>query len=419
MVHRTSWLSRLSSPLPSIASKSGVTNSTASKVYRWTVVGAGPAGIATVGKLLDNGIQRSDIAWIDPHFDVGLVGRKWRSVWSNTVVSTFTRFLKASPAFRYLPSNDFAINSMDPNSTCQLRHIADPLQKVTETLSGTVATILDSVRALDREEETRRPDSGIGSDWTMDLAGGTTLRSRNVVLAIGSKPRTMPSGKVPILPVEHALDIDILRTKVAATDTVAVFGSSHSAVMIVRDLLICGVKGVVNFYQSPLLYAVAKADGTFLHDNTGLKGKTAEWAKHNIDDPKRYPSNLQRFKSTPDMIARHLPSCSKVIYAIGFQQDDSVKVSGFPHPLPYDQKTGFIASGLYGVGIGFPERGPDAAGNMELKVGMWKFVDYLGRVVPKWIAESNAVDTAASTNGATARGTGRAKQESASINSRL
>ena len=44
--------------------------------YAWTVIGAGPAGIAAVGKLLDHGIAPEKIAWIDPAFAAGDLGAK-------------------------------------------------------------------------------------------------------------------------------------------------------------------------------------------------------------------------------------------------------------------------------------------------------------------------------------------------------
>ncbi|KAI8820365.1 pyridine nucleotide-disulfide oxidoreductase-domain-containing protein [Fimicolochytrium jonesii] len=345
--------------------------------YTWCVVGAGPAGIAAVGKLLDNGVNATDIAWVDPKFDVGLCGRKWRSVWSNTSVATFTRFLEASPAFGYDKcETQLALHQMDASETCQLGAMVEPLQCVTATLMRKVFCFHDFVVTVER--------SGATDDWLMELDSGSTLTSTNVILAIGSKPRTMSSGDVPILPVEHALCIETLCTKVKPTDNVAVFGSSHSAIMIVRDLLACGVSNVVNFYQSPLIYAVFYPDGTILHDNTGLKGKTAEWAKANLEHG-NLPTNIQRYQSTPQNIEKYLPTCTKVVYAIGFQQE-TISVKGIPNPIPYDNKTGIIAPGLYGVGIAFPELGTDAAGNMELKVGMWKFMDYLSRVVPKWVA---------------------------------
>ena len=42
------------------------------------VVGAGPAGVAAVGNLLER--QLGTIAWIDPTFEAGRVNRKYREV---------------------------------------------------------------------------------------------------------------------------------------------------------------------------------------------------------------------------------------------------------------------------------------------------------------------------------------------------
>ena len=58
--------------------------------YKWTVIGAGPAGIAAVGRLLDHDIAPTDIAWIDPEFIAGDIGGKWRAVQGNTRVACST-----------------------------------------------------------------------------------------------------------------------------------------------------------------------------------------------------------------------------------------------------------------------------------------------------------------------------------------
>lgn len=68
---------------------------------QWTIIGAGPAGIAFVGKLLDAGIQPSQITWIDPAFKVGDFGTLWRPVSSNTTVRLFLAFLNAAESFGY------------------------------------------------------------------------------------------------------------------------------------------------------------------------------------------------------------------------------------------------------------------------------------------------------------------------------
>ena len=46
--------------------------------YRAIVVGAGAAGIATVGNLLDNNV--SPILWLDDSFKGGRLNRKYRDV---------------------------------------------------------------------------------------------------------------------------------------------------------------------------------------------------------------------------------------------------------------------------------------------------------------------------------------------------
>lgn len=56
------------------------------KTFQWAIVGAGPAGIAAIGKLLDYGITPADILWLDPAFKVGDLGQLWQNVSSNTIV---------------------------------------------------------------------------------------------------------------------------------------------------------------------------------------------------------------------------------------------------------------------------------------------------------------------------------------------
>lgn len=46
------------------------------KTFQWLVIGAGPAGIAAVGKLIDHKIPGDQIGWLDPAFGVGDLGAK-------------------------------------------------------------------------------------------------------------------------------------------------------------------------------------------------------------------------------------------------------------------------------------------------------------------------------------------------------
>ena len=65
--------------------------------YQWLVLGAGPAGVAVVGNLLENGIEPSEIAWVDPFFQSGDFGRLWGEVSGNTKMCDFLNYLGVVP----------------------------------------------------------------------------------------------------------------------------------------------------------------------------------------------------------------------------------------------------------------------------------------------------------------------------------
>lgn len=72
-----------------------------SSSFLWAVIGAGPAGIAAIGQLLDKHIPPEKIVWIDPDFNVGDFGSKWSKVSSNTSVKLFNQFYQHCAAFNY------------------------------------------------------------------------------------------------------------------------------------------------------------------------------------------------------------------------------------------------------------------------------------------------------------------------------
>src|SRR5580704_17562457 len=103
--------------------------------YSWAVIGAGPAGIAAVGNLLDHGVAGSEILWIDPQFAVGDFGSRWKNIPSNTKVQLFQKFLHPSDAFSYAACDQsFELNHTADEETCLLDLMVKPLQWVTHQL---------------------------------------------------------------------------------------------------------------------------------------------------------------------------------------------------------------------------------------------------------------------------------------------
>lgn len=335
---------------------------------QWTIIGAGPAGIASIGKLLDAGIAAKDISWIDPAFKVGDFGEKWANVDSNTKVKYFTQFLAHCEAFK-LDTSQFELFSLNPEHTCKLNAMGDCLQVISDRLQETVQIKKGRVSHL-------LPNGG---NWSIEV-DDDILQSSNVILAFGSEPNQALYDHIPTIDMVTALDADKLANEISCDDVIAVFGSSHSAIMIIRDAIAAGAKKVINFYRSPLRYAL-EMDNWILFDNTGLKGKTAQWAKQHIQ--KQPHPKLERYYSDDDTVSTYLPQCTKAIYATGFHRR-TLTVPGC-EGLDYNDKTGIIAPGLFGVGIAFPEGKTDPLGNFELNVGLWKFMVYLDRVLPLWL----------------------------------
>lgn len=336
--------------------------------FRWMVIGAGPAGIATVGRLLDDGVDAEQIAWVDPDFAVGDFGAKWSAVSSNTRVAGFTHFLGASRAFRFDQGPDFAIRHLDPRDTCPLGTVAEPLQWITGHLIERVAAV--KARATRIELRQRR--------WTVQV-DDSELTSDNVVLAIGSDARTLDHPHLRHIPLEVAVDLRKLDAEPLAGATVAVFGSSHSTMLVLPNLLRQPVSKVIDFYQHPLRYAVEFEDWT-LFDDTGLKGRAAQWARDNLDG--RLPERLHRHHVADPRFDELVAQCDHVVYTVGFEP----RRIATPQwgALRHNPSNGIIAPGLFGIGIAYPGYRVDPTGFGEPRVGLEKFLEQLDKCMPIW-----------------------------------
>lgn len=338
--------------------------------FAWTVIGAGPAGIAAVGRLIDHGVPPEAIAWIDPEFAAGDMGQKWRAVWSNTHASSFLWFMNASPAFRYCAGPHFALSDVPPDETCPLRLVADALVWITQQLRTRVHTV--SGMATDLTLHNGR--------WRIQTSHGE-LCSGNVILAVGATPKRLCHPQLTEIPVEVALDPQRLAEQSLAGATVAVFGSSHSTMIALPNLLASPVERVVNFYRSPLRYAVYLQDW-ILFDDIGLKGKAAQWARQNIDG--LLPQRLERHWIQGDEFDDVLKTCDHVVYTVGFERRALPRTSQWGR-LGYNSTNGIIAPGLFGLGVAYPEYRIDPLGFGQYRVGLQKFMEYLNCSLPLWL----------------------------------
>ena len=338
------------------------------KQYAWAVIGAGVGGITAIGALLDHGVSAKDIAWIDPYFNAGDLGANWSHVSSNTTVRNFIDALTECAAFEYTEHTEkFNLETLDPSATCLLENIVQPLLWISKKFQSMVECHTGTVQSISGKRV-----------WSLDL-GSKTIDSSKVIQATGceEKSLTFHSTEQTVVDLKDALDANFWADK---TNTpAAVFGSSHSAMIIVKNILEQGGR-VINFYRSPLKFAKKLSDWT-LYDNTGLKGATAKWVKTELAN---YRGKIERYYSSADNITLHLNKCAYVAYAVGFKPR-ILPVNGHAFS-DYDQYHGIIANNIYGTGIAFPRRVVYPTGYSELNVGFLKFVRDLKQLLPIWLA---------------------------------
>jgi len=342
-----------------------------SDILDWVVIGAGPAGIAAVGSLLDNNIPKDHIGWLDPAFEVGDLGSKWQNVPSNTKIGLFLKFLHGRKAFEYQKKeHSFPIDHLSPNEHCLLKEIVAPLQWITNQLKAKVKIIRGEALAIDMQR----------GNWEIKTRT-SLLQTRNIILATGSQPKQLLNTHPAVIPLEIALDPAKLKQAIQQSDIVGVFGSSHSAVLALANLVKIGPKQIHNFYRSPHLYAL-ELENWILFDNTGLKGFAASWAREHLDGI--LPKNLKRCLISNPAFEEVLATCTKVIYAVGFEKRALPVIEPFPN-VNYQETIGTIAPGIFGLGIAYPQAKFDPFGNKEYQVGLWKFLNHLNSVLPFWL----------------------------------
>src|SRR3990167_7109536 len=166
------------------------------KTYQWAIIGAGPAGIAAVGQLLDHGIKPAEILWLDPHFNVGDLGQCWYRVSSNTKIQLFLNFLHACQSFTYTQSpHDFSLNHLPPHETCQLSYMVEPLVWVTQQLRRRVQSKSVLVRRMELSD--RR--------WSL-YTDHDQYQAKHVILATGAVPNALNYPSMDVIPFQHAID---------------------------------------------------------------------------------------------------------------------------------------------------------------------------------------------------------------------
>lgn len=276
--------------------------------YEAVVVGAGPAGIVSVGNLLEK--QVGNILWVDETFQGGRINQYYREVPSNTKTKLFLEFAESVAPFRNIVSADSSkdllqdIRKLDQEKGCQLSHAADICLMLTSGLKNTPGVTAQPGRVTSATLDERSQTWNVNLTTPIQSSSSSIplepIRTKRLILCTGSTPLDPPLPYEPPglkhINLDDALSPTTLRTLLTPLSssrtptTIAVIGASHSAILVLMNLshiisssphLNLNVKW---FTRHPLRYAEYDSSGhVSARDNTGLKGQAAVWAKENLE----------------------------------------------------------------------------------------------------------------------------------------
>ncbi|KAJ5153992.1 uncharacterized protein N7500_009431, partial [Penicillium coprophilum] len=362
--------------------------------YEGVVVGAGPGGLATLATLLDIGVR--NILWVDRTFGGGRLNELYREISSNTKIGIYLDAIYASPTCRSIIESTPASNaitkleSLDRESTCQLSLAGDMICMLRDGLL--------KCPEVEMKEET----------WTVSMADAE-VKSKRVFLCTGSHPKSASLHQA-INPNLTVLDVDecMRRSRLPSVlpedskSVVAVVGNSHSGILCCWNLYDISKSDqrdvkTFNFRRRPITYAVYTKDG-IIFDNSGLKGKTAEWAKNVMENQLDHTrlEEIDLGKNEDSVYREFLPKCTHIVYAIGYQRSSLPKIyingQRKETEIEFDMhSSGFHlrggserVTGLYGNGIAFPQLVQDPEGHIEEAVGVAKFFSFAEKVKENW-----------------------------------
>lgn len=354
-------------------------------IFKFVVVGAGPAGLCAIAKLIGIKIAPDNILWVDPLFavgDFGTVLSVGSSVPGNTKVENYIKVIAEMNAIIQsigLPPVIYEeLDSLDKKSVCTLKVATRPMQEMTQRFQSIIPYIDGKVISIE-------DNPNLTSMLIKNNEGKlVTVKAEKVILATGSLPRQL-NNEVIASKIEIDCNIAFIESelngyleKYKTIKSVAVVGSSHSAALAVMQLVKAGCE-VHHFMIGEYRYAQSKIspDGKpyVKFDNTGLKGDVAEFTK-NISSS-QYHQYQASDKTQIDHLMKLLSDrFTHVVSAIGYEVASSLEINhkSLSHYI-YDKNTLKLVglSNVFGVGIAFPQAIIGYEGEQEVAVGVGKF----------------------------------------------
>jgi hypothetical protein len=203
-----------------------------------------------------------------------------------------------------------------------------------------------------------------------------TIEAKGLTLSYGADPKELDIS-IPTIPLDIALDINKLKNYIEPTNKVLVFGTRHSGVHVLKNLVDCSANSIIGLYKGDNPFSFAR-DGEY----DGIKMDAATIADEILVN--KYPSIKMLSLSNLSTMLRETRSADWAIYAIGFEPRHKIVLTidenkGLTN-LEYD-KTGKLLQYpcAWGFGFAYPSQAPD---EIHWDVGVSSFLEHIHRQIP-------------------------------------
>jgi hypothetical protein len=327
--------------------------------YTYCILGFGIAGQLLSLELLQRGIKSTQFCICDTNFLGGALSTHYGSVESNTP------WWKTKKALEEYPQ--WSKESIQEGDLLYQKDQCMPVHDIAKLCLMTANAATHAVKKLTTHVDKLE---NITTGWKLHHTFGI-LSCKMLFLTNGAESKALDLSK-PHIPLSIALDKTQLKHHVnPLTDTVLVFGTSHSGTILLKNLQELGVRSV-GIYKTakPFLFA---RDGVY----DGIKEGSEVIADAILQGTY---SNIS-LVSWNDPIAVHksIINSTKCIYAIGFK---TASLQGLPS-TQYDPATAQLIDipNTYGFGIAYPGK-TILDGKSYVDVSVLSFQEQLRKCLP-------------------------------------
>lgn len=332
-------------------------------IYDLTIVGAGVAGLIALG-MLPESTKAWNICVVDPTFSGGDLATKWGPVSSNTTAKQVRDALKRVPRFT-IPSK-LNIDKFADTESVLLYIVATDVQNVASEILSMTDCITDAVTSIEQS----------GDDWDIIFRHQhSSIKTKRIFLCPGGEPRSLDIAR-PTISLDVAFDAARLPRYVSASDTVTIFGASHSGVLIAHNLHTIGARVFLvhkrGNNEQPFSFA---RDGAY----EGVKASAAIICDDILAN--KYPKLTLVSYSDGGAVANAVIRSKFVVYAIGFGPRLGIQIAG-KEKRSYNPQTGEIegVKNIWGFGAAYPNSS-EYKGQTYYDIGIPAFVEHIGKCV--------------------------------------